>query len=105
MDAERGRWNQPAIEARFGNNSFAVEKSRRRADKPPSLFDRCHGSSPQERFPCLAPLVGASFFVLASRCPLLQFLDRLARERIKSVPTAIEMIDDRRSHARVPIFL
>jgi len=34
----------------------------------------------------------------------LQSLNGLARERIKALPTAIEMIDDRRSHARIPIF-
>jgi hypothetical protein len=42
MDAERRRRHQPPIEARFGDDAFAVEKSDGVADADQSLADCSH---------------------------------------------------------------
>src|SRR5215469_16552053 len=50
MDAERSRRHQPTIEPRLCNNAFPVQETgRRRACKPPCLFDRRHGITPKLR--------------------------------------------------------
>jgi hypothetical protein len=46
MDAKRRRRDQPPIEPGLGDDSFAVKDSSPGGDKPPGLFDRCHGVSP-----------------------------------------------------------
>ena len=69
------RWMQSAaggtsqrLKPGFGDDAFPVEKSRRGADKPASLFDRRHGVFPWlARLAWCVPLFGFGFSMFPFR--------------------------------------